>query len=314
MVDLNNQNVRVVDPILTTHVQGYRSPMEVGHLLFPEVTVFVAGGKVLEFGKEAFKSYAAGRAPGAATRRITFGYEGKPFALVQESLESPVPREWMRDASQVPGIDLGQRAVNLTMNVLKLNLERERAAIATDAGNYDANHKVTLAAGTKWSADTGKPLTDIDEAKDAVRASCGVRPNVGIMGPDAWTAAKNNPQVLARIYKDGDGQDFGPITLDQFRRVVGLEKLEVGEAITADDAGAFTDIWGNAMVLGYVPQGPSPQQEEPSYGYTYTMSGHPLVEEAYFDKNSKSWIYGVTYERAPVLTGITSGFLIDGPQ
>lgn len=313
MADLTTQSVRVVDPILTTHVQGYRAPMEVGHLLFPPVPVYVSGGKVLEFGKEAFKAYAAGRAPGAATKRITFGYEGKTFALIQEALESPVPREWMRDARAVPGIDLGTRAVNLTMRTLKLNLERDRAGIATDASTYDADHKVTLAGATKWSADTGKPLTDIDEAKDAVRASCGVRPNVGILGPEAWTAAKNNPQVLSRIYRDGDGQDFGPITLDQFRRVVGLDKLEVGEAITADDDGAFTDIWGNAMVLGYVPQSTSPQQEEPSYGYTYTMSGHPLVEEAYFDRNTKSWIYGVTYERAPVLTGITSGFLIDQP-
>jgi len=311
MADLNTQNVRVVDPILTTHVQGYRHADAVGHTLFPTVYVRISGGKVLEFGREAFRRYAAARAPGAATKRVTFGYEGKSYTLEQEALEGIVPREWMRDASQVPGIDLGQRATNNTMRILGANLEIEQATIATNADNYDADHKVTLAGGSKWSAGTGVPLTDIDDARDAVRTSCGMRPNVAVMGPAAWRAAKNNPQVLSRIYKDVDGQDIGPITLEHFRRVVELEKVIVGEMITVDDDDVPSDIWGNAMVLAYVPSSPSPQQEEPSYGYTYTMEGHPLVEEPYYDKNTKSWVYGVSYERVPVLTGMASGFLIN---
>ena len=35
-----------------------------------------------------------------------------------------------------------------------------------------------------------------------------------------------------------------------------------------------------------------------------------MVEVPYYDNNAKSWIYGVGYERAPQLTGITAGFLI----
>ena len=59
-----------------------------------------------------------------------------------------------------------------------------------------------------------------------------------------------------------------------------------------------------------------PQQssgpEDPSYGYTYTLTGHPFVEEPYQDRNPKSWLYPVSYNRACVLSGITSGYLVQG--
>jgi hypothetical protein len=91
-----------------------------------------------------------------------------------------------------------------------------------------------------------------------------------------------------------------------------VERVIVGKAVVSDDKGAMTDVWGNNTVLAYVPTTPS-GMEEPSYGYTYTMEGHPLVEQPYYDNNAKSWIYPVTYERAAVIAGVTSGFLIQNP-
>lgn len=309
MADLSPSSARVVDPILSHHVQGYRHPERAGHLLFPAVPVGVSGGQVLEFGKESFKLYAARRAPGAATKRISFGYEGKPFALYQDSLEAPVPREWQRDANKVPGIDLGKRAVNMTMNTISLSLEYEQANIAINAANYDANHKIALAGATKWSAATGTPLTDIAAGKEATRQTIGLEPNTLILSPGAWLSARDNPSVVERFKFTTDE----PISLDMFKKLVEIETVAVGKAISASDAGVFSDLWGNNAILAYVPKNPS-GMEEPSYGYTYTMEGHPLVEEPYFEKQSKSWIYGVTNERAPVLTGMLAGYLIQNPK
>ena len=87
----------------------------------------------------------------------------------------------------------------------------------------------------------------------------------------------------------------------------------MGLAVTASDGEAdFTDVWGNAVILAYAPQKPG-GMEEPSFGYTYTMKQHPLVEQPYYDANKRSTIYGVTYERRPVLTGQCAGFLIKDP-
>ena len=87
-----------------------------------------------------------------------------------------------------------------------------------------------------------------------------------------------------------------------------LDQVVEGQSMTTNDAGEFQDVWGNYAVLAYVPQSPG-GFEEPSFGYTYTMKGHPFVEEPYWENNVKSWIYGVTYERAPVLAGMSAGFL-----
>lgn len=305
---MNNAQVRVVDPILTTVAQGYRHPGHVGAALFPRVPVAVAGGRILTFGKESFQQYNLRRAPGAATKRITFGYAGLPYALVQDSLEVPVPREHVREAS-VPGINLGTRATNFGMNVASLALEREQAALALNAALYDNDHKVALTSADKWSHADGKPSVDIEAGKEAIRASTGLYPNVLVLSPVAFSAAKHNPSVVERFkYVSKDS-----ITAEMLAALWEIERVEVGKAITADEDGAFSDVWGNNAVLAYVPSVPT-AMEEPSYGYTYAMEGHPLVEQPYYDNNAKSWMYGVTYERAPVMAGMAAGYLIQNPN
>jgi hypothetical protein len=301
---MNNAAVRVINPILTTYVQGYRNGNLVGDALFPRVPVEISGGQILEFGKEAFKLYSSNRAPGAGTKRITFGYLGKPFALKGKSLEAVVPREHLRDASIVPGIDMAQRANRLVMNAMLLELEYEQALLATTAANYDASHKITLAGVTKWSDPASDPVAQVETAAEAIRTSTGIRPNTLLLSAQAASAARTNVKIRAQFqYTNADS-----ITNEMLARAFNIKKLVIGDAVTSDDAGVITDVWGNTAVLAYVPESAS-GLEEPSYGYTYTMNGHPLVEEPYYDNNAKSWIYGVSFERAPVLSGITSGYL-----
>ena len=47
----------------------------------------------------------------------------------------------------------------------------------------------------------------------------------------------------------------------------------------------------------------------PSYAYTYELTGYPMVEEPYYDRPHKSWIYPTTVERRPLLVGAEGGFL-----
>ena len=306
---MNPSAVRVINPILTTHVQGYKQPGLVGQSLFPRVPVEVSGGQILEFGKESFKLYNPRRAPGAGTKRISFGYLGKPFSLFNDALEAPVPREYLRDASVVPGIDLGTRAVNLVMRSILLGQEVAQAALALDAAQYDANHKVALLGAAKWSDPASDPIAQMDTYKEAIRSSIGINPNTLTLSAVAFGALKTNVKVREQFkYTTADS-----ITAQMLAKLFELERVEVGGAVAADDAGAFTDVWGNNAVLAYVPTNPS-GMEEPSYGYTYTMAGHPLVEEPYYDNNAKSWIYGVGHEAAPVLSGITAGYLVQNPK
>lgn len=305
---LNPSQVRVVDPILTNVAQGYRHPERVGHYLFPRVPVRQRGGQIIEFGRESFKRYKTRRAPGASTKRLQFGYEGKPFALVQDALEGQVPWEFQQDANQVPGIDLGTEAVNEVMNILDLSLEIEKAELATDANNYSTSNKIALSSGEYWDDYTtpSDPAAQIRDYRETVRGIVGLRPNVLVIAAQGFAALAEHPKILERFkYTSSDS-----ITAEMLARLFQLRHVAVGEAVYMDEAtGSMVDVWGNNAVLAYVPEQIT-SRRAPAYGYTYTLTGNPLTEEPYNDRNQKSWIYPVTYERAPVLSGIESGFLI----
>ena len=306
MPQLSPGQARIVDPILSEHAQGYRQANLVGRSLFKLAPVPFYGGKTIRFGKEAFKLYNSSRAPGGATKRLEFGYEGEPFAIVPSALEAKVPRELMRDASQVPGINLATRAVNTVLRSLNLEHEYNCGKTARNTANYDGNHQLALTGTDVWSGSTGDPSADIEAGREAIRASIGVYPNTVIISAKALAACKYNAKILDRTkYTSRDS-----ITPEILAGLWQIPNVIVGSAMVADDQDAFSDVWGNDVVLAYVSDSQDPNVEEPSFGYTYYIEGHPLVEQPYWDPNAKSWIYGVSFDNAPLLTGITAGFLI----
>ena len=307
MAPLNTNSARMIDPVLSGIAQGYRHAQRIGHVLFPAIDVTQRGGQVIEFGRESFFNYKARRAPGADAINVQFGYEGKPFALQQFSLDVPVPREHAEEAQAVPGIDLGKRAVNVAMDTLTLTLEIEQAELASNPANYGANNKLSLMGGDRWDVDTSDPMDDIEAAKDQVRTTCGVEPNVMTINSKGFKALKHHPKIAERFkYTTSES-----ITAKMLAGLFDLDELAVGKATyvdSVDQNSPFKEAWGNSAVLAYVPSQDA-ALEQPSFGYTYTLRGHPFVEPPRWEGGKRSWVYGVTYERKPVLTGIASGFL-----
>lgn len=307
MNGLNTRTARVIDPVLSGIAQGYRHAQRVGHVLFPPVDVTQRGGRVVEFGRESFFNYRSRRAPGSDAMNIQFGYEGKPYSLDQYSLDVPVPREHAEEAEAVPGIDLGKRAVNTAMDTLTLSLEIEQAELAANPASYAVANTLTLTGTGRWDTATSEPMADIEAAKDQVRTTCGVEPNRMVISSTGFKALKHHPKIVERFkYTTADS-----ITAKMLAGLFDLEELVVGKATYVDsmEAGAeFKEAWGNVAVLAYVPSQDA-ALEQPSFGYTYTLKGHPFVEPPRWEGGKRSWVYGVTYERKPVLTGIASGFL-----
>lgn len=308
-VTMNAGNARVVDPVLTTVAQGYRNAEFIGIKLFPYVPVNQRGGKIITFGKEDFALYATGRAPGASTKRVQYGYAGNPYALEQHSLEGMVPFELMQEAEAVPGIDLGRGAVTKTQNIISLRLEKAQADLATAAANYPVGNKTTLAGASQWSdyGATSDPVGDIEAARDAVRAKIGKRPNTINLGAAVWSKLRNHPKVVDRIKYTGRDS----ATPELLANLFGVKEVNVGDAIY-DNNGNFADVWGKFVVVAYTETASLPEQGTPSYGYTYRLGGFPVVEQPYMDRNAKSWIYPVTDEVSPVIAGATAGYLISG--
>jgi Phage major capsid protein E len=310
MSQLSPSQARVIDPILSTIAQGYQNSEMVANYLFPTVPVGLRGGNIITFGKEGFMLYGSQRAPGENTKRVSFGYSGAPYALVDYSLEGLAPVEIMQEAQNGPGIDIGQSTIAGVSDIMALRLEKQAADIARTAASYAAANKITRSGTAQWSDLTtgvSDPINDIENAKDAVRAATGKRPNTVVMGAAVMAKLRQHPKIVDRIKYTG--RDVA--TPELLAALFGVQRVVVGDAIYSNDAGtAFTDVWGKDVVVAYTEIGSMASSGLPSYGYTYQLSGYPQVEEPYFDRNAKSWIYPVTRVEAPVLASALAGYLI----
>lgn len=306
----SRESNRVIDPVLTNVALGYSDREFIAHNLFPTIIVPTSGAKVIKFGKEEFLKYAMRRAPGSKTARVQYGHATDPIALVQDSLDGVVPREFLRDQTGAirPLVNLEANAVRKTMSIILRGLELDASDLAMGAANYDVNHKDVLSGTDQWDNSASDPRKKLNEYREAIRSSVGAYPNVLVLPAKAFSALADHGALKEQFkYTSADS-----LTTSMLQNYFGIEKVVVGMSVYAEDVSSdFTDIWSHA-VLAYVPMGER-AIDRPSYGYNYVGEGMPLVEPAWFDKTCKSWIYPVEYDRRPYMTSQAAGFLIQNP-
>lgn len=309
--NMNPGQARVLDPILSNHARGYRNADMIGHLVFPIVDIPVRGVQVLKFGKQSFRMLNTRRAPGAETKRIKYGYASDPVALMQDSLEATVPWENMEEASRVPGVDLASSSVEMVLDVIALGREYAISKKARDPANYGANNKMSLLGADKWSDPASDPAKDIEEACEQVRRRIGRKPNQLTLAPKPAKALCNHPKIKEQFkYTSSDS-----LTLEMLAKYLKLERVIEGSAVylpeNASDDDDALDVWGEDAILSYTSKGNNYRM--PSFGYTYRLNGHPMVEQPYNERNVKSWVYPVTEDWSPELVGADAGFLFQSP-
>lgn len=305
---MNSAQAQVIDPILSTVARGYTNTALISYALFPLVTIPNRSMKVIRFGKDAFRLYTnTRRAPGAPVMRVQFGYESDPVALKQEALEGLVPFEFAQDAERVPGIDLGKQAIESVQNIIALGREMKTATLARDPASYAASNKVMLTGTSRWSDPASDPGKDIREARNAIRLRIGRDPNTFVLGPKVFEALSEHPKIKEQ-FKYTSSESLTEVMLAKY---FNLEKIVVGKAVAlpdnATDDDPAVDVWGDDAILAYVPSGSN--LLVPAYGYTYTLEGFPAVEEPYYERHIKSWVYPVTEEYSPYMVGAEAGFL-----
>lgn len=314
MTQMTTGAARVVNPILSTVARGYRNENYVGMALFPYVPVQQRGGKIITFNKEAWRQYNLARAPGSNVKRINVGFSGSDYALAQHALEGQLPIEIMDEAQAVPGIDMASTTILTTQDIINLRLEIAQADMATTLANYAASNKVTLSGTSQWSDYTNSnPLTDVVAARNAIRKVTGKRPNTMVMGADVWEIVQFHPKLIAAATLGGSlmmSEPVSGLSTEQVARVFGVQQLLVGDAIKLDASDAAVDVWGKDVVLAYTEVASLQSRGTPSYGYTYRLQNYPLVENGYYENSSRSWIYPVIDEVAPVIAGAEAGYLI----
>lgn len=308
------------NPILTSLMLGLGQGTMIAEKLFPRLPQALSSVQLAQLGDERLRRYNTRRAPGSPTKRVNIKYEGKTYTIDQHSVEVPLPRELLREADESRKLNVGayldiSRIAMVTANdILGLGYELDVAELATTAGTYAAGHVLALAGGTKWSAATGTPVTDIRAASDVIRKKIGKRPNKLTLSADAFSAACTNAEVKSYL----PTTLLGPATLEHLKTIFNVAEIEVGDAVWIDDNNVGQDVWGNNAILAYVPKiggsGGDISLAEPGFGFTNVIEGHPFAETPYYENGTKSWVYGATFERRPNVAYNTAAFLFTNPK
>lgn len=296
--------LRVADPVLTNLAIGYSNDQFVGDALMPFVLVDKDGGKIPVFGKEHFKLYATERALRAKSNRISPEDIGAiDIALDEHDLEYPI--DYREDAESA--FPLQARATAVVTEGIRLRHEVMVATLAQNPASYPTGNKIAL-SGTSQFTDVANsdPEGVITDAKAAVRAKIVREPNTMVIGYAAWMALKKHPKLRA-ILSDTRQR---VLQLNDLRDIFEIPNIYVGRAVTANDAGVVSDVWGDNIVLAYVPQTDMAQRSpyEPSYGYTLRRRGQPVVDTR--TEDGKIELIRNTDIFRPYLLGADAGYLI----
>ncbi len=142
----------------------------------------------------------------------------------------------------------------------------------------------------QWSDYTNStPITDVKNARLAIKGVTGFKPNVLLLGEEVFEALKEHPDIIDR-YKYTQA---GVITADLIAKVFEVDKIVVAGAIYATNAEGATEaysfIHGKGALLAY--SAPAPSLLAPSAGYIYAWKN--------LANNIKSG-FGVAIDKFPI--------------
>ena len=292
--------IRIVDPVLTEYATGYRNEEFIAGKLFPEVYVEKEGGIIPKFSKEIFKLSNTFRAPGADSNLYKMDdVTTVKFVLEEHDLSVPIDR---REFSETD-FDLQEHAVEVGVNKIDLELEKEVADLVQNASNYAANHKKALATTTCWSESTGKPIEDIAAAREEIRKDTGRYPNTLILGASTYAILNDRSDILDRIKYSMKGI----ATPDLLGEIFNVDTVIVGKAIY-DNAGTSTDVWGDVAILAHVAR-ETRSYRTPNAGYILRKKGYQQVD-TYPSNGGKIINIRTTDIRAAHMVGADAMYLI----
>ncbi len=304
--------LRVVDPVLSALALGYSNAEFIGHHLLPFVEVEKEGGKIPKFGKDAFKIYKTERALRAASNQIVPDEpDDVTVVLTEHDLEFPI--DYREDAEAA--YPLQSYATYRVTEGIRIRHEKMVADLVQNPASYPAGNKIALSGGDVFTAATSDPEGVIDDARAAVRAKIAKEPNTMAIGYKTWRALKRHPKLRAIL------SDTRPrlVQLADLREIFEVDNIVVGRGVYASDAGATNDLWGNTLVLAYVPPGTPAQAGDapvrtaydPSFGYTLRKKGNPVVDTRLDPGGKLEWVRNTDIHQ-PYLLGPEAGYLVTG--
>lgn len=216
------------------------------------------------------RNQAAERAPGAESegggwRLTTDTYTAKRYAFHQD-VDDPTR------ANTDDPLSPDQDATDFVSH--QLMLKRESVVISTLFAASTWTGSTTggdITPTTLWDDPASTPVEDIRAQITSVAKKTGFKPNILVMGPEAWDGLADHPDLLDRIKYT----QRGVVTTELLASLLGLDDILVPMGIQntaaelATESSAF--LWGKNALLAY--RAPSPGIKVPSAAYMFAWTG-----------------------------------------
>lgn len=279
-----------IDTALTQISIGYQNEGLVGDQLFPPVPVNKQSDKYYTFGREGWLPEDDVRAPGAVAREILpANVSTDTYFTVEHALQTAVTDEERRNADNPLSPD--RDGTEMITSKIQLGRERTVQTLATTAANYATGHTVTLSGTSQWNDYTNSdPIGVLRTGVRAVHAKIFREVNTAIIPYPVMSILEDHPDFLERIKYS----ERGIFTQDLLASILGFRKVVVPGAginnASLGQAESLAYLWGNDVVLAYVPDRPG--LKIPAYGYEFVFEGQ--VVDRWRENHRKSDIIRVT--------------------
>ena len=292
-----------INAYLSEVARGYGNNSFIAENLFPIIDSEKEKIDIFQFNKEAFQLYDTERAIRANSNVISpKGFSKHTATLAEHDLAYPID---YREEDEAEKVKLQLHATNVVTEGLKLKLEKQCADLAQDPKNYATENKIALSGTSQFTNDASDPLKVVNAGKDAVCGKIGKDPNTLVMGQEVWQALKQNTSLKNLIASSSNKI----ITVDVLKEFFEIENIVGGRSIYADANNNFARVWGNNIILAYVPKLTSRTEYDPSFGYTVRKKDALQIDEYQKEGNKVKYIRA-TDIYTPFLVGAEAGYLI----
>ena len=292
-----------INAYLSEVARGYSNNSFIAENLFPVIHSDLEKVDIFEFNKEAFQVYDTERAIRANSNVISpKGFKKHTTTLTEHDLAYPID---YREEEEARKIKLQVHATNVVTQGLLLKLETQCAALAQDPSKYPATNKIALSGTSQFTHKDSDPVGVIDDAKDAISRQIGQDPNTLVMGQEVWESLKRNESLKGLIANSTNKI----VTLDLLKEFFEVENIIVGKTIYSNANDQFERVWGNNIILAYVPKLNARTEYDPAFAYTIRKKDALQIDE-YEKEGNKVRYIRATDIYTPFLVGAEAGYLI----
>lgn len=275
-----------VDKMLSNISIGYSNERFIGDEIFKPISVNKQSDRYYIYGMERFRQNDDHRAPGTEANEINWTFSDAPYYCEGHALRHPIADEEIQNADDE--FDLESEGTELVTDGILLNKEVDAANKVLNPDNYHDDLKLVLGTTdkpAKWSNyEDSNPILDIHRAKEAIHRKAGIRANTLIMSEQVYNVLSLHPKLLEVIKY----VQRGIVTSELMSAAFGIDKILVGSALKSDvknpgqaEAGSVENldyIWGNSVVLAYIPQRPARKTPALAYSFMWNKDGQGPVQ------------------------------------